>query len=271
MMERLAAVGAPDLTLLTCANREDVDALSASDRNCLHPEYVVTHWSCCWSRKTRCDQPRCATGMRNGTLSLALKHQLAYRDVVRRGLARALILEDDSHLPSDMWASLAPYMRALPAEWHVFFAGSYSRNPRGGTLRDEPTLPSPDDAAPRVHVRGAEARNGTRPAIVGSNAYVVTAEGARLLLQPVRAETDIQLSLLSPSPLCKRTTPWCYPAVTTQRHCGEPRADCPITPPPRQYGPSRWLVWQDPTARDRSSHELMRGGGSGGGKRTNHK
>ena len=250
MMERLRAVGAPDLTLIACADRADVDTLSVADRACLYPGYVVTHWS---ARPT-CAEPHCAAGLSNGTLSLALKHQLAYRDVVARSLRSALVLEDDSILPPDLWRRLAAY--ALPAGTHVFFAGSYSPNPRGGTLRDEPVLPGSE---PAVHARGAARRNGTRPAIVGSNGYVVTAAGARGLLQPVRAETDVQLSLLGPSPLCSRTPPQCYPAVSIEVHCGEPVRDCPISPPPNQYGPTRWLIWQDPSAPDRSSHALLHG------------
>lgn len=248
MLRQLTLIGAPDLTLIGCANREDVEQLSAVDRTCLHPRYVVTHWS-----------SRSAPHLSNGTLSLALKHQCAYLDIVRRRLAAALILEDDAVLPQGMWAKLASY--AIPADAHIFFAGSYSQNPRGGSLlhEDVSSQRSTVDAAqpaPLVHVRSSRGRNGTRPAIVGSNAYVVFLEGARLLLQPVLAETDVQLSLLPPSPLCQRTPPTCYPALGTQ-HCGPVVSACPIQPPPHQYGPTRWLIWQDVRARDKLSHHAL--------------
>ena len=85
MLKQLTTAGAPDLTLVTCANREDVEALSHADRACLFPQYVQTHWS-----KKR------SGVMTNGTFSLGLKHQLAYLDIIRRGLLAAMILEDDS-------------------------------------------------------------------------------------------------------------------------------------------------------------------------------
>ena len=246
MLKLLAAVGAPDLTLVGCANRADVEVLSPADRACVHPEYVTTHWSA-----------KSASGLSNGTLSLGLKHQLAYLDIVRRRLAAALVLEDDSTIPSDLWARLGAYH--VPADAQIFYVGSYSSNPRGGSLVHEEEVPGLE---PSVRVRRPHARNGTRPAILGSNAYVVTLEGARHLLQPVRAETDIQLSLLSPSPLCKRTPPTCYPAASTAG-CGEDVPGCAIAPPPRQYGPARWLIWQDPSARaGRGSHNLVRAGGA---------
>ena len=146
-------------------------------------------------------------------------------------------------VPHDLWAQLAAYQ--IPADAHIFYVGSYSPNPRGGSLRDEDVV---DGLTPAVRVRSSFHRNGTRPAILGSNAYVVTLEGARGLLQPVRAETDVQLSLLQPTPLCQRTLPSCYPALGTA-HCGADTARCRVSPPPRQYGPTRWIIWQDPAAR----------------------
>jgi len=240
LLRLLAVAGAPDLTLVGCANREDVGRLSADDRACLHPEYVATHWT----------RPA-AAGLSNGTLSLGLKHQLAYHDILRRRLAAALVLEDDSTLPPDLWRQLAAYK--VPETAHLFYVGSYSANPRGGSLRDEDAVPGTE---PAVRVRTSLRRNGTRPAIVGSNAYVVFFAGATQLLQPVRAETDIQLSLLSPSPLCKRTPPTCYPAIGTHG-CGDDVPRCPLAPPQRQYGPTRWLVWQDSSAKGRGSHNAM--------------
>lgn len=115
MLRLLAVAGAPDLTVVGCANREDVDALSSGDRACLHPEYVVTHWS------------KPAGGLSNGTLSLGLKHQLAYLDMIERRLSAALVLEDDSTVPQDLWTRLAPLV--LPRDAHIFYVGSYSPNP----------------------------------------------------------------------------------------------------------------------------------------------
>mmetsp|Transcript_4507 Transcript_4507/g.11911 ORF Transcript_4507/g.11911 Transcript_4507/m.11911 type:complete len:305 (+) Transcript_4507:258-1172(+) len=240
MIKLLSAAGAPDLTLITCASRQVVDGLNFADRTCLFPEYALTHWS------------KPVPGMANGTLSLALKHQLAYRDIGQRRLSAALLLEDDSTVPPTLWVQLAAY--TIPADAHVFYVGSYSSNPRGGSLKDEDVVPG---LKPTVRVRSTMGRNGTRPAILASSAYVVTLDGAMRLLQPVRAETDIQLSLLTPSPLCKRTPPSCYPALGTAG-CGPTVGRCALSPPPRQYGPTRWIIWQDPSAHGRGSHNLPR-------------
>lgn len=83
MLHLLYKIGVPDLTVVTCANHDNVAGLSHRDRSCLHPSYAVTHWS---------GQPQ---ALSNGTLSLALKHQLAYRDIVHRRINKALIFEDD--------------------------------------------------------------------------------------------------------------------------------------------------------------------------------
>lgn len=212
LQERLGLLGGDDINLVSCADRQDIDALSAAERRCLHPEYVVTKR---WGHR--------ALGLSNGTISLALKHQIAYAEVVRRGLAAALVVEDDAALPIDLWRRVAEY--AMPADAAVFYLGSYSANARGGTLHAEPTLPG---TSPAVHRR----RNGTDPHIIGTIAYLVFLRGARELLGPVRVEADLTLSLLGPS-----------------RPCGSP---CPIRAPREQYGPRQWLVAPDPTSRQNS-------------------
>jgi hypothetical protein len=229
-------------------------------------EVRTTHWSSSDATLT------------NGTLSLALKHQLAYLDIIHRALPKALILEDDSVLPPDLWGALDAYLRIIPADAHIFYAGSYSPNPRGGSLRDADVVgraamdvKSRWLAPPTLHVRTPWQTNGTRPAIVGSNAYIVTLSGARTLLQPVVAETDVQLSLLSPTPLCKRTPRTCFPPVGLQG-CGAivPRSGCGITAPPHQYGPTRWLIWQDPSARNKLSHKTRSKAASAAERRMKH-
>lgn len=212
LQARLNLLGGDDIHLITCADRQDVDALSAAERRCLHPEYVVTRR---WGHR--------ALGLSNGTISLALKHQIAYSEVVRRGLPAALVVEDDAAVPPDLWRRVSEY--AMPADAAVFYLGSYSANPRGGTLHTEPALPG---TSPAVHRR----RNGTEPHIIGTLAYLVFQRGAKALLSPVRVEADLALSLLGPS-----------------RPCGSP---CPIRAPREQYGPRQWLVAPDPASRQNS-------------------
>ena len=103
------------------------------------------------------------------------------------------------------------------------------------------------------------------PAAAGASDTLPSPEdGSSALAQPTCFSGLVKLwkmllSLLSPSPLCKRTPPTCYPAASTAG-CGEDVPGCAIAPPPRQYGPARWLLWQDPSARGRGSHNLVRGG-----------
>ena len=70
----------------------------------------------------------------NGTMSLALKHQLAYRDILLCELPAALILEDDSVLPGDLWARLADFEVPSDAQVAVRRRPSLSRRPRDALL-----------------------------------------------------------------------------------------------------------------------------------------
>ena len=108
----LSAAGTTDVTMVTCANREDIEALPAERRHCLHPEYTATRWS---SKAMR---------MPNGTLSLSVKHILSYRDLLRRDLHAILVLEDDAKLPSSIWSQLSRYH--LPCDADIFFVSASS-------------------------------------------------------------------------------------------------------------------------------------------------
>ena len=110
---RLEAAGAPDVTFVECANREDVQRLPPAQRACLHPHGVRTEWT----------MPE---HLANGTLSLAVKHTLTFRDLLRRRLPAALMLEDDALVPASLWASLAPY--ALPCDADLFWLTAYRQN-----------------------------------------------------------------------------------------------------------------------------------------------
>ena len=72
---RLRELGGADVTLVSCADRQDIEALDAARRRCLHPEYVATK---------RWGHP--ATGLSNGTLSLALKQHCSGDRAARSSL-----------------------------------------------------------------------------------------------------------------------------------------------------------------------------------------
>lgn len=232
MEVRLTALGSPDVTLVWCANREDVEELSSESISCLHPRYITTKFS----RKpsggeyfNAAPDPR-SNGLQllNGTLSLALKHKIAYRDMLQRRLRAALVLEDDATVPRTLWQTLSTYQVPLDAD--VFYCGSYSSRATVATLRSSARVNG--TAGPPVMKRVPMDGNP----IIGANAYIIFASGAKTMLQqPVLAEADIALSLLTPTTLCGAHSP-----------------GCPIAVPRRQYGPDRWLVGQDSSGGGRT-------------------
>ena len=42
---QLRALGAPDVTMVLCADAEEVARLTVTQRRCLHPDYARTRWS----------------------------------------------------------------------------------------------------------------------------------------------------------------------------------------------------------------------------------
>ncbi len=203
MRAQLERLGALDVTWVLCANREDVVALTTEQRACAHP--CVQHNQWFGENQT----------MKNGTLSLALKHKLACHDMLQRRLPAALMLEDDALLPSNLWARLSA--TPIPGNADLFYLGSYSRNRVQGTLRNHPLV------LPGVH------RRNTSALIFGALAYVTFAGGARVITAaPVTTAADIAIS----------------------HDGGECTGDDGRVythhPPANQYGPTEWWVWPVP-------------------------
>ena len=253
MTERLRAAQARDVTWVLCANRDDVARLDGATRQCVHPFYVPHPWS------RRGDPLRpSAWAMANGTLSLALKHQLAAWDIVRRRLPASLVLEDDAMVPPNLWSRLAEL--EAPADADVFYLGSYSSRSHVGTLQSEPLVVPATSVAGRTAVH--RRTNGTTPLLLGTNAYILFARAAAALVAPVRAEADITLTLLDAPTQCRTKT-------GTAGHAPS-RALCTrlSAPPAHQYGPSSWLVGQDLLGLEQKTHwdpaHHHHGGGGGG-------
>ena len=228
---QLQRCGAPDVTFVLCGDANVVRGLNPRLYRCLHPSYTRTDWS----------RPG-VSHLPNGTLSLALKHRLAHADALRRGLPAALILEDDAVLPAGFWVALTQALRPIPSDASLYFVGSYSRstNPKL-TLSNSPLVHRDAVDDPSTAVSLHRRLNGTdapKPHILGTVAYVLFARGARHLgVQPIRAEADVDLSLLTPTSRCGATSP----------HCA-------VAAPPAQYGPSRWLAWQDESLAKDTTH-----------------
>ena len=210
IIAQLKGVGAVDVTLVLCLDAEAIATLPLSTYRQLHPQYTRTAWS-----------PATRDKLPNGTLSLALKHRLAHLDIWRRGLRHGLVIEDDAVLPAALPPQLDRYLGVLPPDAALFFIGSYSRstNPRL-TLAD---LPIVAHTSPPIHRRLNGTSFGRPPHILGTVAYVVLARGAAALgPQPVRAEADVDLSLLAPTSRCGPTSP-----------------QCAVAAPAGQYGPGK--------------------------------
>ena len=220
---QLQKVGAEDVTFVLCADADVVAGLDPAIYTCLHPGYTKTYWS----------RPGVAR-LPNGTLSLALKHRLAHAEAARRKLRAALIIEDDAVLPLDLWSRLSEY--TIPTDASIFFLGSYSRS-----LNPKLTLASSQlvlGTQPPVHRRHNGSTGKSPPHILGTVAYLLLEPGARALHnKPVRAESDVDLSLLAPTAWCGPTSP-----------------ECAVAAPPAQYGPARWLIWQDESLSKELTH-----------------
>ena len=217
---RLAAIGANDVTFITCANKEDVRHFTAEQRACL---YAPTRNPFDHGKGT----------IANGTLSLALKHKLAYRDLLRRQLLAALIIEDDAGVPANMWARLSAL--AVPADTDIFYLGSYQGLTNWNVLKWDPVV---NGTHPPVHRRDCRSRGKVNNHF-GTIAYIVFARAAHRMLRSVRVAADSGLSALNCS----------YPPNMRCDYCSDT--------PPNQYGPSSWIVAPFRTAESnthRDSH-----------------
>ena len=265
ILKQLSDAGSMDVTLVRCFEIASIRSLRPSQRACVHPFYAQTSFS----------RPN---GMANGTLGLALKHKAAIWDAYQRRLPAALVLEDDAlFAPHEFWPQIANFR--VPADADIFWLGSYAerpdnRLPQGtnctarpkycawfytsyikyslGTLDSQQRVDVPPlralhhpvhspeaqrETAPKVYRR----RNGSFPHIIGALAYIVFGRAMSALAhQPVVAETDIALSLLSPSPKC----------------LGPSAPHCAFCAPSSQYGPEWWVVKADRKRFGQGSHTL---------------
>lgn len=224
---RVAALGAADVTLIECANADTVAALSARERACIHPEGQPTRFQ----PATHVDPLKA-----NGTLSLAIKHALAYADLLSRPAAHAaLMLEDDAMVPTSLWQSLAPYR--VPCDAGIFWLSAYRQDMRikalGGMMGRRKPLVESSDRHADVH------RHDSPNTIISTAGYLFFRSAARTMLsQPIRAPSDVALSLVNSTSVCVQD-------FASRFQPMPPPAACRFVPPAHQYGPKRWLFGQD--------------------------
>jgi hypothetical protein len=223
---RLAALGSPSVTFIECANREDVGALSAEERACVHPRYF------------RIDLKGAGTAMSNGTLSLALKHAVAFLDVVHRNLPAAMVLEDDAMVPASLWRSLSGYY--VPCDASIFWLSAYRQNLGVFAMRSSSAAQAlPSQQGPTVYHR---LENVSGSGLLSTAGYIIFARGAiSMLTHPVYAPADIGLACM---------TPQCMGGVSP--------ADFELGSPRGQYGPATWLFGQNNSAGHGGSHYRLR-------------
>jgi hypothetical protein len=219
---RLAALGSPSVTFIECANREDVAALSTEERACVHPRYF------------RIDLKGAGTAMSNGTLSLALKHAVAFLDVVHRNLPAAMVLEDDAMVPESLWRSLSGYY--VPCDASIFWLSAYRQNLGVFAMRSSSAAQAlPSQQGPTVYRR---LENFSGSGLLSTAGYIIFARGAiSMLTHPVYAPADIGLACM---------TPQCVGGVSP--------ADLELGSPRGQYGPATWLFGQNNSAGHGGTH-----------------
>jgi len=190
---QLSRIGASDVTWVLCANGHDALAtLDADQVSCVVQMWRLYH-------------------MGNGTISLAIKHLLAYRDMRLRAIPAALCLEDDADLPDDLWPRTLRMLRALPPLWHILWLGG----------RD----------ATQLHVYSTPFNRelyfrklSVQPLFLGAHAYVFSSCAAEAFLGwPVRGPADFAISHI-------QLTCWNRTGVGQGCHIG------------KQYGPGYFIV-----------------------------
>ena len=218
----LTHVGAQDVTLIACVGSEEVASFDDHQRACLHPYYAKTQYV---SKQT-------PGRLSNGTLSLSIKHAIAYLDMTRRGLHAILMLEDDAMVPGGIWDRLRAYH--LPCDASLFWLSSYYFMMRIDGREHGRDVPIPGvGGAPRVFRRVEGSK------IVSAAAYVITRKGATTMLsQPILAEADVALACID---------------------CSSRRL---FRTPEGQYRPGMWFIGQNRTL-GRKSHETSRVSGHG--------
>lgn len=204
IMSRLRGLNASDVTIVKCGNRDEIEKLPAELRACL---YSPTYNPFDKGKRT----------IANGTLSLALKHRLAYWDLTRRKLGAALLLEDDASVPSNLWSRLRAF--AIPTDADIFYLGSYQGLTNWNVLKWDPVVPG---TSPHVHRRSCKSKGRVNKHF-GTIAYIVFERAAHSMLRSVRVAADSGLSAMNCSSGC---------------------SFCADTPS-RQYGPASWLIAPD--------------------------
>ena len=171
LLLQLQLARAADVTVVHCADVEDLASLGTETFRCLHPFTADTRWT------------PLGTRLALGTVSLTLKHMIAMKDMLTRGLPHAVVLEDDAILAHDFNSALSALLSVVPHDAHILHVGSYHRC-RG---------------------RFSAYRRANTTWIVGTVGQVYFARGARRLIGPVVGPPDVQFSsqqlpISAPSP-----------------------------------------------------------------------
>jgi len=215
ILENLERLAISSVTLVACANRDDINALHSAERACIYS-----------STFNPFDKRN--TILQNGTISLALKHKIAYADIVQRRIERALVLEDDAYLPMDFWKTLSSFR--IPTNADIFYLGSYSKFSDWNVLKwDPPVLGS----YPRIHKRDCRSK-GRMNKHLGAISYVIYYKAAaQMIATNIKVTPDSALSAMP---------------------CNWTKCSFCKYSPTHQYGPSRWVVYPRKTLDGSNTH-----------------
>lgn len=164
--------------------------------------------------------------------SCAMKHLLAYREIVGRGLDGAIILEDDIFLHD---------------KFNIVFNKSMKEMAANPEMSARPVIISYEDTrlrfVPRSQRRpGTVLYPGDRDRMAG--AYYINLSGAKLIIEYVRRNRmDVPIDILH-NKLLKTgalTYLWCHPTVATQgSHNGSHKSAINLTK--GMFAPTLWLM-----------------------------
>ena len=215
ILRNLRNIHTSSVTFVTCANRDFVNRLSYTERDCLYTSTFNP-----FDKKN--------TILQNGTISLALKHKIAYADIVKRKLKRAVVLEDDAFLPTRFWDKMQSFQ--LPPDTDIFYMGSYSKLNDWNVLKWDPIVKNTN---PVIHKRSCHSK-GRMNKHLGAIAYLIYYKGAAKLL-----ETNIKV------------TP---DSALSAMNCNYSRCTFCKYALPNQYGPSKWFVYPRRTIEGSNTH-----------------
>lgn len=130
--------------------------------------------------------PLCSLTCTNSMLGAALSHISIWKTVLKRGLNRALIMEDDVRLVPDFVERIEQALRDVPADFDVLLLGCVSFCDKDRNYSLGHNILKPFVSLLGIHLRDDKRTWGSvfvPEWFAGAHCYVVSAKGCRTLLR----------------------------------------------------------------------------------------